>query len=173
MTTLLLVNGLIVLLGISGSLFLLASHSRSMFSDIGIIFRFWVITMPVVAAVFNFIPLVVLYPEHIWYSLLPILVPVGVILWQHIQNSRGERVWTQFDSFSAELIREASLHGVALLSKDVRVRITEGKKMVYVLNAYSEDEEVALQAIEKDFVRITQQAFKNYDIQIYVDKKRT
>ena len=80
-------------------------------------------------------------------------------------------MWDKFSLFSPDLIREASFHGVVILPEDVRVRILKGKKVEYIINAYSGEEMVELKFIEKHLLRLAQQEFTVHDIDIWVDKK--
>lgn len=171
MNVLLVVNGVIALFAIIGTILIWSSITSSMFFDIGLVFRFLVIQIPIITTVFNLIALGVLYPEFIWFSLLPSLIPIGVISWQVVRGKIGEHEWNKFSSFSPELIREASFHEVVILPEDVRVRILQGKKVDYIINAYSGEAYVELKFIEKHLLRLAQQEFTKHDIDIRVDKK--
>lgn len=171
MTILFVVNGLIFLFAIVGAVFLWDVYSRSLFFDMRTIFYFVVIIIPILMSGLNFLALLFLYPEFLWLSLFPLLLPLIVIIWQQISNKLGEHVWDKFSSFSPDLIREASFHGVVILPEDIRVRILKGKKVEYILNAYSGEEMVELKFIEKHLLRLAKQEFANHDIDIWVDKK--
>jgi hypothetical protein len=171
MTILFVINGLIFLFAIIGAVFLWDAYSRSLFFDLGTIFYFVVIIVPILMSGLNFLALVFLYPEFLWLSLLPLLLPLIVISGKWISNKLGEHVWDKFSYFSPELIQEASFHGVVILPEDVRVRILKGKKVDYIINAYTGEDFVELKFIEKHLLRLAQQEFTKHDIDIRVDKK--
>lgn len=171
MTILYLVNGLIFLFAIVGAVFLWDVYSRRLFLDMRTIFHFVVIIVPITMSVLNFLALLFLYPQFIWLSLFPLLLPLVAMISQGISNKFGEHVWDKFSSFLPELIREASYHGVVILPEDVQVKILERKKIEYIINAYSGEEVVEVKFIEKHLLRFAKQEFANHDINIRVERK--
>jgi hypothetical protein len=149
---------------------LITTYLKSAFSDISILYIFTIFLTPIALFIVNFIYL--LRSPFVYYSALPLLIPIIYTLHEKVKNVRGHRLYIKIKEYANDLVIQANTYELNLSTEDIRIRMHPKNKVSIIFNVYSNDDEKKMKFLQREFCKQFKNKFKNYDFEILVDKKK-
>lgn len=147
-------------------------YLKSMLFDISIIYNFAIFFIPVILTLVNLVYLFATDSNKMLLSFLPLIIPILSSIIIKIRNNYGHKTYLKFKEYSKELILIANKKDIDITSNDVRIRIKPKKNVSIIFDVYSNRDETNLLKIIEELQRFINSSFKEYTIELLIDKKK-
>ncbi|MBT2727818.1 hypothetical protein J7E63_12805 [Bacillus sp. ISL-75] len=168
----LLVN--IITIGVLSIIFILLvmGYLKNAFFDITILYRFTILLAPIILFIVNLIFLYLTKSSLIFFSILPLLIPLIYSSIVRLQDFQGHKTYKEFKEFSKVLVRVANESKINISPDDVRIRIKQRNNVSIIFNVYSSSDEQIIKSLLADFQKTVKNAYKKYNVEFLIDKKK-
>lgn len=93
-------------------------------------------------------------------------------MYTQVQNFNGHQTYQRFKILSNTFIEIAQSHNINIKSEDIRIRVKQRNEVCIIFNVYSSKEENMIKALRSNFLKTIEKTYKNYKVEILIDKKK-
>lgn len=100
------------------------------------------------------------------------MIPLGFFLHYHISNFFHKRQWEKIQKVRPEIHSLLRISVSTIEEDDILIRLRNFKKVDFVINTYSDEEERDVKALRKEVEDIVKTFHPRMDVHVMIDKKR-
>jgi hypothetical protein len=151
---------------------LLLGYLKNAFFSITILYRFTILLAPIILFLVNLIYLYLTKSSLIFFSFLPLLIPLIYSSVVKLKDIHGHKTYKEFKEFSKLLVQKANENKINITHDDIRIRIKQRNNISIIFNVYSTNDEQNIKFLLADFQKNVKNTFKKYNVEFLIDKKK-
>lgn len=141
------------------------------FHALGMI-RVVMLDLPVLFTVGNVGLLYAFSSYSAWFGLLPLLLPITYVSYEHISEYFHVRKWEKMLVVRDDLFEFLNDRLTIISEDDILIRLRSLNNVTFVVNTYTDDDETAVKSLRQDLIGVVKKSYPRMKVRFMIDRKR-